>query len=440
MLFFNKNKRRKAEVALSKGGVDSISYWAIVKKQFQKNTLAKWALRVLMLLVFIAVFGDFLANDKPIYCKINQQSHFPVFKSYAVDMGLAKWPAELVNVDWKDLEYEQKILPLIPYSPTDLDLRNAHFKSPFDKQNVKGMRYWHWLGTDELGRDVGSGLIHGTRVALLVGILAMGVAVLIGLFFGVLAGFFGDNGFKVSRIRLLLNLIGLPLSWLLAFSARKYQIMETGNFGIEIIKSIFFFSLILFGINLIARLVERFSFFKKRVSIPLDLGIMRFIEMLNSIPGLLILIVVLAILEQTSLVYLMVIIGFISWTGIARFIRAELLRIRSLEYVEAAQALGYPRLRIIFKHAIPNALPPVLITIAFGIAAAILAEATLSFLGIGIPLEKVTWGSLLTEARKNASAWWLALFPGIAIFVTVTVFNLIGDGLTEALDPKMREQ
>ena len=120
--------------------------------------------------------------------------------------------------------------------------------------------------------------------------------------------------------------------------------------------------------------------------------------------------------------------GFVSWTSIAKFTRAELLRIRKLEYIEAAQAFGYSQFRIVFKHALPNALAPVLIAVAFGVASAIIIEAYLSFIGVGIPDDQVTWGSLLNMARDNISAWWIAIFPGTAIFITVTIFNLIGEG------------
>jgi len=134
-----------------------------------------------------------------------------------------------------------------------------------------------------------------------------------------------------------------------------------------------------------------------------------------------------------------VIIGLTSWTEIARFIRAELLRVRSLEYIEASEALGYSRWRILLKHAIPNAISPVLITVAFGIAAAILIESSPSFLGLGVPPEMITWGKLLSLARGSASQLWVAIFPGIAIFLSVTLFNLIGEGLTDALDPRQKK-
>jgi len=114
------------------------------------------------------------------------------------------------------------------------------------------------------------------------------------------------------------------------------------------------------------------------------------------------------------------------------------LRVRNLEYIEAAQAFGFSNFRIILRHAIPNALAPVLIAIAFGIASAILTESFLSFIGVGVPAEQVTWGSLLSLSRQYSSAWWLAIFPGMAIFFTVTIFNLLGEGLTDALDPRTK--
>ncbi len=191
--------------------------------------------------------------------------------------------------------------------------------------------------------------------------------------------------------------------------------------------------------NLIAMPFKYIPFLGKRVSVPVDLILSRFIEVMVSIPVLFLIISISSIVSHPSIYIVMMIIGLTSWTGIARFIRAEMLRIRSLEYIEAARALGYSEGRVILRHAIPNALSPVLITIAFGIAAAILIESTLSFLGVGVSPETVTWGSLLAEARQSPSAWWLAILPGTAIFLTVTIFNLIGEALTDALDPKLRK-
>ena len=134
----------------------------------------------------------------------------------------------------------------------------------------------------------------------------------------------------------------------------------------------------------------------------------------------------------------MIIIGLTGWVGIARLTRSQFLQVRSFEYVSAARALGYSNNRIMFFHILPNAIAPVLIPAAFGVAGAILAESGLSFLGVGIPAEAITWGSLLAGARSNTSAWWLVVVPGFAIFITVTMYNLLGDGLRDALDPNMK--
>jgi peptide/nickel transport system permease protein len=177
-----------------------------------------------------------------------------------------------------------------------------------------------------------------------------------------------------------------------------------------------------------------------KTAVPVDILVMRLIEIVTSIPVLILILAILAIIKTSSIYYVMAIIGAVSWTSIAKFIRAELLRVRSLEYIEAAQAFGYSEYRIILRHAIPNALAPVLIAVAFGIASAILTESFLSFIGVGVPPEQVTWGSLLKASRDaGIKAWWLAVFPGVAIFVTVTIFNLIGEGLTDALDPRLKQ-
>jgi len=181
------------------------------------------------------------------------------------------------------------------------------------------------------------------------------------------------------------------------------------------------------------------GFFARTVSFPVDSLISRCIELLNSLPRLLIIITIAAVVEQKSIVLLMVIIGATSWSQIARFTRAELLKVKQLNYIESANALGLSTRRIIFKHALPNALAPVIVTAAFGVAAAILIESGLSFLNIGVPEDAVTWGSLLSKGRQEPEATWLIFFPGLLIFLTVTVYNLIGEGLRDALDPKLRK-
>lgn len=412
----------------------SQSYRGIIWRKFGKNRIAVWSLRILYFLVFVAIFGNFIANEKPIYCKVEGKTYFPVFKQHAVALGLSE---PNTYMDWQNITtYERKIMPPVPYSYNTKDYNNR-YASPFGKQEVSSLQYRHWFGTDLFGRDVIAGLINGTRTALLTGIIAMGIASFIGLFFGIIAGYFHDDRLKVTRVRIVFNLIGCLLGGFYGFMARSFLVTE-GSF-VEIIKGIIIFLTLLLVFNLLASLVEKVPLFKKKITLPVDMLVMRLIEVMNSIPGLLILLSVVAILKEPTIFSVMMIIGLISWTGIARFVRAEFLRIRKLEYIEAAKALGFKEWRIILKHALPNAMDPVLIVIAFGIAGAVLTEATLSFLGIGMQPTIVTWGTMLHSARsEDVSLWWLTIFPGFAIFLSVSIFNIIGEGLTVAMDAKQK--
>ena len=179
------------------------------------------------------------------------------------------------------------------------------------------------------------------------------------------------------------------------------------------------------------------DFLNSKTNIAVDSMVSRLIEILVSVPSL-ILILSFAAIAKPSMVNLMLIIGLTGWTGIARLTRAEFLKIRNLEYIQAGQALGFSEARIIFRHALPNGIGPAFVVIAFGIAGAILAESSLSFLGVGVPPEMVTWGSLLNSGRAQFNAWWLVIFPGMAIFITVAVYNLLGDGIRDAIDPRLK--
>jgi peptide/nickel transport system permease protein len=167
-----------------------------------------------------------------------------------------------------------------------------------------------------------------------------------------------------------------------------------------------------------------------------DLALSRLFELMLGIPTFFLILTVAAILPP-SIYLLMAILGLTGWVGIARIIRSEFLKVRAQEFVAAAQSLGGSDLRVMRRHILPNALAPVLVSMSFGVAGAILAESSLSFLGVGVPQHLVTWGSILAVARANTFAWWLAVFPGAAIFLTVTAYNLLGDGLRDALDPKL---
>ncbi len=477
------------------------SYWAYVARQFKKNKRALFSLYFVIFLAIIALFADFIANEKPIICKYEGKTYMPVLKQYAVGLGLAKWPEAFKNGGWKEKEYDFAIWPIIPYLPNNLDY-DAQWASPTGRQIcacectsvlddecvesnkcgnnkladcnkassctlkvIKKTPNWkegmaedevikyckkqeysiwrHWLGTDDIGRDVAAGMIHGTRIAFMVGIIAMGIACIIGIFLGACAGYFGDTGLELSRGSLFINIFAFFIAFFYAFYSRSYIMSDA--FGVSFGKAIwaFFIGILIFLAimaiaNIIALPLNKIPFLGKKVAFPVDIAITRIIEVINSIP-LLVLILAIVAIAKPSIFLVMAVIGTVRWTGIARFIRAELLRVRRLEYVEAANALGFSQMRTMFRHAIPNSLSPVFIAVAFGIASAILIESFLSFLGLGVPAETITWGKMLAISRTNASAWWFAIFPGLAIFITVTLFNLIGEGLTDALDPRLKQ-
>ncbi len=334
-------------------GSETQTYSKLVWKQFRKNRLGVIGLIAICGLTLVAGGADLLAGNKPYYMEYKGNVYFPAFRQYGVHLGLVDWPAELrKRRNFKRLRTSRAIFPPVPYAPNEI-LLNEKYQSPNRE---------HFMGTDRLGRDVLAGLIHGSRYALTIGLVSVGISMFIGVLLGALAGYFGG--------------------WV-------------------------------------------------------DLLLSRLFELWQAIPTFF-LIITAAAFFPPSLFFIMIIIGFTGWVGIARLTRAQFLQVRGFDFVTAAGGLGYSSTRIMFVHILPNAIAPVLIPAAFGVAGAILAESGLSFLGIGVPAEVITWGSLLAGARSNASAWWLVVVPGFAIFLTVTMYNLLGDGLRDALDPKMR--
>ncbi|MDI9557869.1 MAG: ABC transporter permease [Syntrophorhabdus sp.] len=166
--------------------------------------------------------------------------------------------------------------------------------------------------------------------------------------------------------------------------------------------------------------------------------IMRFVDLMMCFPTFFLILAVIALLEP-SIWNIMIVIGLTNWMGIARLVRAEIMSIKNKEYVLAAKAMGFPNRRIIFGHVLPNSLSPVYVVATLGIGGAILTESALSFLGIGVQPPTPSWGNILTQAKDNIEvAWWLSLYPGLAIFLTVMGYNLLGEGLRDIFDPRRR--
>jgi peptide/nickel transport system permease protein len=243
---------------------------------------------------------------------------------------------------------------LAPYDPNLIDLKQVLMPPSSD----------HYLGTDTLGRDVLSRIIFGSQVSLKVGFVAVGLATLIGLLIGALAGYYGG--------------------WV-------------------------------------------------------DQGLMRLVDLMLCFPAFFLILAVIAVLEP-SIWNIMVVIGLTSWMGVARLVRAEFLSLREREFVTAARALGAGDTRLILRHMLPNALAPVMVSATLGVAGAILTESALSFLGLGVQPPTPSWGNILTAGKDNIEiAWWLSVFPGLAILITVMSYNLLGEGIREAIDPRLKE-
>jgi peptide/nickel transport system permease protein len=171
----------------------------------------------------------------------------------------------------------------------------------------------------------------------------------------------------------------------------------------------------------------------------LDSAIMRAVDIMLSIPTIFLVLAVIAILEP-SIINIMVVIGLTSWMEPARLVRAEFISLKEREFVTAARALGASDGRIIFRHILPNGLSPILVSATMGVGGAVLVESALSFLGLGVQPPTPSWGSLLSSGKDNIEiAWWLSAFPGLAILVTVLGYNLLGEGIRDALDPRQRE-
>ena len=245
----------------------------------------------------------------------------------------------------------------------------ASFMAPYDpgktdvSLKLRAPSPQHVLGTDQLGRDVFSRMLYGSRISLSVGFVAVAISILIGILVGALAGYYGG--------------------WT-------------------------------------------------------DSLLMRFVDIMICFPSFFLILTVVALLGP-SLVKVMFVIGITSWMGTSRFVRAEFLSLRERDFVQAAKALGVKDLRIIYRHILPNALAPVFVTATLDVATAILVEAGLSFLGFGAQPPAPSWGNILTEGRTYIfDAWWLTIFPGFAILITVLSFNLLGEGLRDALDPRLR--
>jgi peptide/nickel transport system permease protein len=242
------------------------------------------------------------------------------------------------------------------------------------------------MGTDQLGRDVLSRLLYGARISLSIGFIAVGIAVMVGSAVGVIAGYFGGWA-DVVLMRVVDTLLSIPTIFLLL----AVIAMDPGE-----------------------RLVA-----------------------LGGAPGVGPVFKALFHAVDPHIIVLMAVIGLMSWMGVARLVRAEILSLKERDYILAARVLGSSSWRIMTRHLLPNAAGPVLVSATLGVGGAILTESVLSYLGLGVQPPTASWGNILDEGRAALGiAWWLTIAPGVCIFTTVLAFNLLGEGIRERIDKR----
>lgn len=373
--------------------------------------LAKWTI---IFMIVVGLLHKFIANDIPILAKSESGLTMPVVQDYLYDLGFSQRNPHMASI-----HYDPLINPIIHKSAYNTDI---------DKILLKPMNEGHLLGTDALGRDVLSGLIHGTTTAVMVSIGAVALALIIALIIGVISGFY-----YLRPIRL--NFAQISIAVIISMMVLPYVITELTSTRTNLL-IILLPVLIGLGLwKLSNPVLEKLKMKKWEVHVHRFTD--RVIEVREAIPTIFLILGAIALFRDNSIWNVALVIGLIGWGSLSRYIRAEVMKIREKTYIDAAIVQGQSTWRIITRHILPNALDPLLSIITFSFTAAILLEATLSFLGIGIPSEAPTWGSLLAQARA-ANAWWLAIFPGFCIFLAIASLNTIADYLQRRLDVRIK--
>ena len=368
----------------------------------------------------IAVFGPLIANEKPYRCTYGGITYYPLFTGTSEAELSAHHPSKL-PVDWRTTTFESIWRAPVPYSHSTIDLQSGSHLSPFSSQPLS-LRFRHWLGTDILGRDVMAGMIRGCRVSLLIGLGSMLLALLFGVPLGSAAAYWGNRDWKMSWIQLImLGIIFLMLIyvWWLSLSI--------------LVKILF--TILIFMIGMAIWYATK-KLKAKKIGLPLDTIVMGMVSIVDSLPGLFIILILLVIIPVKGWVMVMASIALLRWPVMARYMRAEVYKMKENNYIRAAQILNLTDFHVLGRHILPYAFRPVMITFIFGVSSAILAESSLSFLGIGLPAEEMNWGRLLSQARNHFDAWWLILFPGAAIFFTLLSLYTIGNVWQKSVERK----
>ncbi len=374
-------------------------------------------IRNFIVIIILMMLLPVLANHRPLYINYEAQHFFPALSGKDV-MKSGPVSINLQLTDFKTSEDAFVIMPIFPWSPGRSDLLNA-YTGPFDEQFIlrggmpqKMPFYWrHWLGTDGKGADVLVGILYGFRYSMIIACLAVLIAAIPGILLGSSSGYFANDSFKIKVINVFAFLIAII-----------YFVSVAGAHWIfPLIISLSIYSII---VVLFKKMFP--VFYQKEINLAVDTLIMRTMEIMVSIPGLIV-IITLAAVVHTGIITLAIIMGILMWPEVVRFTRGQVMQIKNQDYIFAARAMGFTDSRIIMKHILPNAITPVFILLCFSFSNVILTEAGLSFLGIGISPDVVSWGSLLASGRENFNAWWLVVFPGLMLMSVVYYLIAVAD-------------
>ena len=367
-----------------------IGFWREAWRRFRKQRLAMLALVYVVALAIVALFAPLIVGTKPLICQYKGQVYFPFLGYYnrswegaifRKDRVLNRYPIRLQDNDPESWA----VWPLI-YQDPYRRLRTQDFAQR--ERGADGKRSWRYAKGWEDYRENPSGVSGKPSRQNWFGTNQQGFDVFAQMVHGT------QTALSVGIISMgIAATIGIVIGGL------------AGYFGGWV-----------------------------------DIILSRLIEVVMCIPSLVLILALVALLDKVSNWHLMAVIGVTSWTGIARLTRAEFIKIKQMEFITAARALGAGGIRVMTRHVLRNSLAPVLVPISFGIAAAIMIEAGLSYLGFGASPPNPSWGTLLQSGRKAIQEmWWLILYPGAAIFLTVLAYNLIGEALQEATDPRLKQ-
>lgn len=372
---------------------------------------AKVSWCVLGVMALLAGFGPLIANERPYLCVLDGKTYFPLFTGIT-EAELSVRHTAHSPVDWHATGFVRVWRAPVPFSHNTIDLDAGTFAPPgAPAASLRGAS--HWLGTDSLGRDVLAGMIRGCCVSLVIGFGAMLLALLLGVPLGAVAGYSGNAGWRLTWGQLIALAILVAAGIIIGYSPLRSgwkvvcQVLVAG---------------IAIGMLVLRKPVERGGF-----AFPTDRAVMGLISVLDGFPGLFLILIVMAVLPVQGWLAVTLVLAGLRWPVMARYMRAEVLKTKSMPHIQSAKLLNLPDRRILWAHIVPYAMRPVLVSFIFGVASAIVAESSLSYLGIGLAADELNWGRLLAQARNHGDAWWLVVFPGAAISMTLIALHVIAE-------------